>query len=151
MTICGRANSEDDYIRGQRRSRVTISGSAPEPWHAIDLAQVARTEADPTWQDAPGKPRQGCSRPPQPGVVPLLQPAIGVSFAECDQLVDELAREEQIAEQLAVDGAALGVDIATEQRDVAVAHEAGDARVVLFVGFGARRPISRRSHGAMKM
>ena len=62
-----------------------------------------------------------------------VKPALGVASAERDQLVDELAREEQVAEQLAVDRAALGVDDPPEQREVAVAHEAADAGVVTLV------------------
>jgi hypothetical protein len=47
---------------------------------------------------------------PQAGVVLCVKPALGVASAECDQFVDELAREEQVAEQLAVDRAPFGVD-----------------------------------------
>ena len=70
---------------------------------------------------------------PYPGIVARLQPALGVASAELDQLVEELAREEQVAEQLAVDRAALGVDDPPEQREVGVAHEAADAGVVTLV------------------
>ena len=62
-----------------------------------------------------------------------VEPALGVASTERDQLVDELASEEQVAEQLAVDRAALRVDDPPEQREVGVAHETADAGVVTLV------------------
>jgi hypothetical protein len=66
-----------------------------------------------------------------------FQPPFGVAAAEPDQLVDELLREEQVAEQLPVDGAALGVDEPAQQRDARVVEQAVHARVVTVVD-GAR-------------
>ena len=62
-----------------------------------------------------------------------LEPALAIAPAERDQLIEELAGEEQVAEQLAVDRAALGVDDPAQQRRVGAAHEAGDAGVVALV------------------
>jgi hypothetical protein len=67
---------------------------------------------------------------PQAGIVSRLEPALAIAPAERDQLIEELAGEEQVAEQLAVDRAALGVDDPAQQRRVGAAHEAGDAGVV---------------------
>ena len=66
---------------------------------------------------------------PYPGIVWRIKPTLGVTPSERDQLIQELAREEQIAEQLAVDRAVLGVDDPPKQREVAIAHETADARV----------------------
>ena len=89
---------------------------------------------------------------PQPGVVASIEPALAVAAAELDQLLDELAREEQVAEQLAVDGAALGAHDPPEQREVGVAQQAAECRRS---GACTRRGPGARSRGdrpgAMKM
>src|SRR5262245_39143486 len=67
---------------------------------------------------------------PQAAVVRLCDPRFGVRAPARDQCFGELRGEEQVAEQLAVEGVGVGVQQAAEERDLRRAVRLQQAAVV---------------------